>query len=506
MNDKRSVTAHDVAKGAGTTLLARLGALIEVVAQPLYVWMFGLATFGLYAVLWAAVNLVENVADLGMTSAMQRVVPQARSEAEAVSALRSALLLGVGPCIVVAALVSVGAGQVAPLFNASASDSVFLVSAIRLFAWALPLWAFVEIATSALRARRIFGPEIRLRILWEQLFRLALALAFWLAGVSTLALFYAHLASLCVVGLLCLRLLSRHYDLSLLFAGRLFDAPFHESWRAGLAVLPANSVARLFGDGPPLALNALIPGGGGAVAGGLFVIARKIASLVQILRTAFAYVLSPLASHAAHSRGDEICAIYGFATRVLVAVSLPLGMVLASAAPAVLRLFGADARPAMAAVVLLVLARTVDAVLGAAAPIQQVISGYRQQLLPSLAGLAVAAALAAMLLPDGDGLTAMAVAVGGGIAMTAGLPVFQLWRHDGLHPFTRSFWRVLATALAIGAGGAALAHLALLAPTAAELPLLVPLMLLSIWFSARFALPFADRAALGRTGQILRLV
>ena len=497
MNDKRSVTAHDVAKGAGTTLLARLGALIEVVAQPLYVWMFGLATFGLYAVLWAAVNLVENVADLGMTSAMQRVVPQARSEAEAVSALRSALLLGVGPCIVVAALVSAGAGQVAPLF---------LVSAIRLFAWALPLWAFVEIATSALRARRAFGPEIRLRILWEQLFRLALALAFWLAGVSTLALFYAHLASLSVIGLLCLRLLSRHYDLSLLFAGRLFDAPFHESWRAGLAVLPANSVARLFGDGPPLALNALIPGGGGAVAGGLFVIARKIARLVQILRTAFAYVLSPLASHASLSPGGEVGVIYGFATRVLVAVSLPLGMVLASAAPAVLRLFGADARPAMAAVVLLVLARTVDAVLGAAAPIQQVISGYRQQLLPSLAGLAVAAALAAMLLPDGDGLTAMAVAVGGGIAMTAGLPVFQLWRHDGLHPFTRSFWRVFATALAIGAGGAALAHLALLAPTAAELPLLVPLMLLSIWFSARFALPFADRAALGALAREARLV
>ena len=42
----QAITSHDVAKGAGTTLLARLGAVVEVVAQPVYVWLFGLASFG----------------------------------------------------------------------------------------------------------------------------------------------------------------------------------------------------------------------------------------------------------------------------------------------------------------------------------------------------------------------------------------------------------------------------------------------------------------------------
>ena len=64
------IDTRDVAKGAGTTLLARLGGVLEVVAQPLYIWLFGLAGFGFYGALWAAINLTQNVANLGTTGAM----------------------------------------------------------------------------------------------------------------------------------------------------------------------------------------------------------------------------------------------------------------------------------------------------------------------------------------------------------------------------------------------------------------------------------------------------
>jgi hypothetical protein len=40
-----TVTSRSVAKGLGTTVLARLGAVVEIVAQPLYVLMFGLAGY-----------------------------------------------------------------------------------------------------------------------------------------------------------------------------------------------------------------------------------------------------------------------------------------------------------------------------------------------------------------------------------------------------------------------------------------------------------------------------
>ena len=41
------ITRGDVARGAGLAGFARAGALIEALAQPLFIWLFGLATYGL---------------------------------------------------------------------------------------------------------------------------------------------------------------------------------------------------------------------------------------------------------------------------------------------------------------------------------------------------------------------------------------------------------------------------------------------------------------------------
>ncbi len=501
--DPEAVTSRDVAKGAGTTLLARLGGVIEVVAQPLYVLMFGLTGYGLYAALWAAVNLVENIADLGMTSSLQRTVPQAKSEAEAVASLHAALLLGVGPCLAVAALVALNAEAVVPVFNAAPADAARLAHIIAVFVWTLPLWAFIEIATSALRARRVFGAEVRLRLFWEQVVRLIVAVGLWSAAFGTMALFYAHLASLSIICLLCVRLLAQHYDLRLL-AARDGAGMVRPTLQAGLAVLPSNIVARLFGDAPTLILNAWLPGATGAAAGGLFAIVRKIASIVQILRTAFAYVLAPLASLASTGKRESVGDIYGFATRVSFAVSVPLGVVLAAGGPAVLSLFGSEAQVALAALVAFIAARIVEAIAGAALPIQQVIAGYKSQLVGSVAGLAVATAIVVGTMPHG-GLTAMTVAVAAGVAVAALIPLWQLWRYDGLQPFAAPFAGAAVKALAVAGGGLAAALAIMTLPSPAQLPLLLFTLAASLWTSCRWALPHHDRAALGKMGRTLRL-
>ena len=64
------------ARGASSVALSRLGNVVDLVAQPTYVWMFGLPTYGLYQVLWSLVNILENIFDLGTTSALQRILPQ----------------------------------------------------------------------------------------------------------------------------------------------------------------------------------------------------------------------------------------------------------------------------------------------------------------------------------------------------------------------------------------------------------------------------------------------
>jgi len=243
-----AVTSRSVARGLGTTVLARLGAVVEIVAQPLYVLMFGLAGYGLYAVLWAAVNLLENIFDLGMTSAMQRTVPQSASDAEAAAALRTAMIFGVGPCIVVAAIIAVFAADLGPLLNVADHDRELVTPAIRTFIWALPLWAFVEIATSALRARMVFGAEIRLRIVWEQVMRLVFAGLFFAGGLGLEGLFMAHLCSLAVTAALSIRLLARHYSFADVARPPKVSNTARDTFWAGLSILPSNIIGRLFGD------------------------------------------------------------------------------------------------------------------------------------------------------------------------------------------------------------------------------------------------------------------
>jgi O-antigen/teichoic acid export membrane protein len=266
-------------------------------------------------------------------------------------------------------------------------------------------------------------------------------------------------------------------------------------------------------------LNAMLPGAQGAVAGGLFVIARKISSIVQLVRTAFAYVLAPLASVASTGKRESVTAIYGFATRVSVAVALPLGVVLAAFGEAVLFTFGKEARIALFALVGLTIARIAEAVLGAAVPIQQVLGGYRGQIVGSIVGFGVAAAIGFWLLPD-YGLSGMTIAVSTGLVIAAIIPMWQLHHYDGLHPFTRPFWRVTAKAVGVSCVALIVAYavnfglMGLLqrfdwvAPVVQFMLLLVPVLLMllgALWLTARVALPLEDRSALGKTGKRLRL-
>lgn len=501
-----AVTSRHVAKGLGTTVLARLGAVVEIVAQPLYVLMFGLAGYGLYAVLWATINLIENIFDLGMTSAMQRTVPQSASDAEAAGALRTAMLFGVGPCLVVAALIAWFAADLAPLLNVAERDRPLVVPAIQLFVWALPLWAFVEIATSAMRARMVFGAEIRLRIVWEQIMRLVFAGVFFAGGLGLKGLFVAHLCSLAITALLCVRLLRRHYDFALLWrGGRGSDIERNTFW-AGLSILPSNVIARLFGDAPALILNLMLPGAAGAAAAGLFTIARKLSSVVQLVRVAFVYVIAPLAASAERADRAQVAEIYAYATRLIAAIALPLAAVLAAGSASLLSLFGDQAQVARAAVVILFFARAAEAVLGISLPVLQVVAAFRHQLAASLFGVAVAVGAGWLIVGQVDALTGVTLAMAIGLVVMAGVPMIQLAVGERLHPFDGQFPLVALRGLAITLAAGALALFVSALPDPVALPLIVAIAVMAIWLSLRFALPEADRASLGKTGRKLRLI
>lgn len=489
------VTNREVARGAGLAALSRLGALVELVAQPAYTWMFGIATYGVYTVLWAAVNILENIVDLSMTQALQRVIPAARDEGEAHAAVQFALLVSVAPATLVALGLSLSADTIAGLVSAAPEDRAQLPLAIALFAWALPLWTFVEVATSAARARRAFGPEIRLRIFWEQVARLGFAVGFFAVGVQSLGLLLAHLASLLLTAILSARLLARYYDPRLLLRAAAGPDLRRELLTSGVALLPSAISRRLFNDLPAILLNLAFPGSRGATAAGLFGIARKVASVPLIVRQAFQYVLAPLSSaQAAHDRAG-MQSIYGFSTRLSIVFVVPLAALLMLLAPDILSLFAPEAAAALPILLVLVLGRAGEAVVGPATPVVEMTGHRVLPLFNSLLGLGLWALLGVWLVPE-MGATGMAWAVTAGTVLIAWAATVELRWSDGLIAFDGTALRALGVSIAAAAVLWGTGELATSLDAPVRAGLLLALFWPLLWATLRLGLPVSDRAAL----------
>ena len=502
LSDSPAVTRGEVARGAGLAGLSRAGALIEAVAQPLYIWMFGLPTYGIYVVLWGAISLLTNIFDLSMTSALQRVVPTRETEAHIHGAVKFALLVTVLPAALVALLVSLNADWVASFFSAAPVDAARLPGAIAMFVWALPLWTFIEVSTSAARARRAFGPEIRLRIFWEQIARLVFAGGFFALGRESTGLMAAHLSSLALTALLCLPLLARFYDVRLLLRAPVPRGLAGELMASGLSLLPANLARRLLIDAPALAINLMIPGARGASAAGIFEIARKLSTVPYIVRQSFQYVLAPLSSAQAHADRAAIAPLYHFASRVSTALVVPLAGLMVFTGADVLSVYRPEAVAALPLLAVLCAARAAEAIVGPAGTIVEMIGHRGLPLLNSAIAFVLWFALALWLTPAA-GEMGMAIAVSVAITVSTWAAAVELRLSDGLSPFDRKLFQCLAVAL-VGVGAMALVEY--LAGGPLRFASNMMLWLITSWFTMRYGLTREDRLALGGLSRRLRLV
>lgn len=496
-----NVTRGEVARGAGLAGLSRATALIDAVAQPLYIGLYGLPAYGLYVALWASINFAENIVDLSLTSALQRIVPT-EDEESAHGAVKAAFLLSVLPAALIALLVTLNAGWVAGFFSAAAEDSGSLPTAVALFAWALPLWTFIEIATSAARARRAFGPEIRLRLFWEQIARILFALGWFALGAGSVGLVLAHLSSLALTAALCLPLLGRYYSLARLVRAPIPKADVRLLLATGFALLPANAARRLLTDAPVMILNFLLPGHKGAVASGLFEIARKIATLPLAVRQAFQYVMAPVAAHQARADRAAIAPLYRFASRVSTALVVPLAGLLAFTGPDILSVFRPEVMAALPILYILVAARAAEAIVGPATPIVEMTGHRILPLFNAFVGIAIWALLALLLVPS-LGAVGMAVAVGAATVAIAYAATLELKLAEGMSPFDRKlFWGLFVALLGVALMGLA----AYLTRGPVRFASVLTLWAVASWCALRFGLVRGDREALGGLARRLRLI
>ncbi|HEV2747818.1 MAG TPA: lipopolysaccharide biosynthesis protein [Allosphingosinicella sp.] len=497
-----AVTRGEVARGAALAGFARAGSLIDALAQPLFTWLFGLATYGVYVVLWGAINLVSNLVDLSMTTALNRIVPAADSEEKVHGAVKFALLVSVLPATALAALAALNAEWLASFVAAAPEDRPSLPAAITIFAWALPLWTFIEVATSAARSRRAFGPEIRLRILWEQSARIVFAIGLFFAGFANLGLMIAHLGSLALTALLCVPLLGRYFDLALLVRAPVPARLARHLLVSGLALLPSGLGRRLLVDAPPVVLNLMIPGARGATAAGLYEIARKISTVTFFVRQAFQYVMGPLAAAQARVDREQIGPLYRFACRVSTALVVPLGGLLIFAGADILSVYRPEAAAALPLLYVLVAARAIEAVVGPATTLVEMTGHRAYPLVNSLLGALLWGLLAWLLVPR-LGPLGMAVAAGLATVAIAFAAALELRIGDGLSPFDSKLGIGLAVALP---GVAAMGVAEHLADGPARFASVLLLWAATSWLALRFGLVRSDRRALGALARRLRLV
>jgi O-antigen/teichoic acid export membrane protein len=512
----KNVTTTDVVKSTGTALLGRAGAVIEVVSQPLYVRFFGLANYGLYTVLWALVSIGTVLCELGQSVALQRLLPVSKTEQERHSLLKTALLLALGASVLLATLLTLALQPLQAMLNVAPQDEAALRAAILLMVWTLPAWTLLEITTSAMRAMRAFGPEIRLKTLYEQLFRLSAALGFWALGYQSLGLILAQWLSALLTLALSFKLLFEFFSWHAFWQAPLHRAHVRMLLGYGVLLIPSGLIRRAFLDIPVLLLNALLPGAQGAIAAGLYGIARKVASIIQMVRLSVGYVMSPLVSYQTLHDRAQIAVLYSFATRLGAALVLPITSLLIGLGPLILSLFGPElkseasaatnlaASNAYTTLLILLAGRAFEATLGPASSLVDVLGKPTQPLINALSGLVLWLILTPVLTPP-LGAAGMALAVSLGTAACAVVAILQLKRDQQLWPFQAPFYKILFIGLISTILLQAWHHLT--KETTIFLHLTGSLLLFSasLWLSLRLGLLPKERASLGRLGRFLGL-
>jgi len=501
-DDQNSEHRARVAGGAGYAFLGRMGAIIEAASVIAFTWFYGAATFGLFAVLWSYVKVTTAISDAAMTTALQRFVPRAaKGDEEKVAgfAIKFSFLLA---CLFAAAG-TVAAPALAPFINAADTDADHLITVIRIYVWVLPFWTMVEVGTASIRARRTFGPEIKVRIFYEQGLRLVAAVTFALMGLLTYGLFLAHLVSVLLSALLALRLVARYYDLKAILKAPLTGEIAAEVRRYGFSVMPSNIIKKLFSEFPVMFLNFMLPGAAGAAAGGYYAVARKIASALQAVRLTFEYVMAPLAAekdgHGDHTALQEM---YAFATRLSICVALPFGAALVLASGDILAAMKPEFQAATAAIAILCAGRVLEAATGPSTAIVEML-GHR--LLPPLNGLLGLAALLGLgvyLIPL-YGVTGAAIAAATGLNVTAILSLIQSAALFKLFPYDRHLVWPLAIVLAPSGAMLTLVGYSAFWPAPAGILAAMAMLLFSLFLLVRIGLSDNDAAALGKLSRLV---
>ena len=183
--------------------------------------------------------------------------------------------------------------------------------------------------------------------------------------------------------------------------------------------------------------------------------AGRISQLVLLFLTSANLIFAPFAADL-HARGERarLDSLFKRATRWALAGTLPAAIVLAVAAPDVLRAFGPDYAQGATPLRIMLAGQTVNVATGGVAFVLIMVGLTGLDLVDNLLAAVVLVALA-IPLASADGPTGAAIASATALAGVNALRLWQVWRKVGVQPFDSAYLRLAIPALGCTAAAVA---------------------------------------------------
>ncbi len=453
------------------------GAGFAGVTGVLVTWLvargLGAEQAGAFFAATAAFVLVGGVAKLGTQTGLVYWPARLRATDRA-HLLGACLRIGLVPVTVLATVLAAAMWAFAPqLARLTAGDAGHVVAdhtaGLRVLAVFLPLAALADALLTATRGYRIMRPTVMLERILRSALQLAgvgaLAVATLWTSASLPAYALAWAAPYLPVVVLSGFALRRIYR-----AGKEGTRPSRVVERTGLrrdfwrftGPRAVASVAQLALQRVDVLLVAALAG---LAAAAIYAVAGRFVVLIQFANQGISQAVQPRLAESL-ATGDTAAAnsLYRTATGWLVLVTWPINLIVVTFAPVYLGLFGDDYRAGASVVVVLACAMLVATGCGMVDMVLAMAGRTSWNLVNVLIALAVTIGLDVLLIPR---YGALGAAIGLACAVTVNnlLPLVQVGRAVGLHPFGRG--TLTAAALALVCFGALPTGLSLLTGTGA---------------------------------------
>ena len=440
----------DLAGGALVVLVGKAARL----SRGAFLWVItllcGLEVVGLYSMAWAVCSTLNNLARFGLQRGVVYHVTAARAAGDRrreSAAIAAGLLLAAGAGLLAAAVVTLWADWIAAFYGRP------VAAALRIMAWTAPCLALACVLTSATRALRIMRYEVYVRSVAGPLILFAGGSAIGLAGLGLPEIAWVQLAMGAGILLLAGWYFRRHF--SLLDAGRAAaeGPPLRALARFCLPVALTDFLYALLVQLDVLMLGKYVD----PSVVGVYVLARRVASIVLKAPQAFDAIFSPVVSDLSLRRreaalGDRFVTV----ARWILTVNLPVAACLLLLGGPLLSLLAdggldlAGLTLALRVLVVLCLGMTVHSVFAVAEPLLAMSGRPGLNVLNNSLWLALNFGLNLWLI---DALGVLGAALGATVSMGLVnlLRIGQLYVVRGIWPLRRSLLKpVLAAAAAAG--------------------------------------------------------